>query len=40
MGSCSGCHGADGAGGVGPDLTTGVPQLTDEELENLILNHS
>lgn len=35
--ACSGCHGADGEGGVGPAMA-GAADMTDESLEDLILN--
>ena len=38
--NCSGCHGADGEGGVGPDLTTRVPTLSDGQLESIITSGS
>ena len=43
-GSCAGCHGPDGTGGIdiggtlSADLTVKVPSLTDEELGDLIMN--
>lgn len=36
--TCAGCHGTDGEGGTGPAMTDEVPELTDEEIEDVILN--
>jgi len=37
--SCSGCHGDDGEGTAsGPALTEEVPEITDEEIEEAILD--
>lgn len=30
--NCSGCHGGDATGGIGPDLTTLVSGLSDEDI--------
>lgn len=39
--SCAGCHGADGTGVTGPDLTTGlVSDHTEAELSDIIANGS
>jgi mono/diheme cytochrome c family protein len=44
FGSCAGCHGADGTGGIdiggtpSTDLTVSVPAKTDAELEDIIKN--
>jgi mono/diheme cytochrome c family protein len=44
FGSCAGCHGADGTGGIdiggtpSTDLTQSVPTKTDTELEDIIKN--
>lgn len=44
FGSCAGCHGADGTGGIdiggtpSTDLTQSVPTKTDAELEEIIKN--
>ncbi len=44
FGSCAGCHGADGTGGIdiggtpSTDLTVSVPARTDAELEEIIKN--
>jgi len=36
---CAGCHGSDGEGAGGnPSLVDGVPQLSDEELMDTLLN--
>lgn len=35
---CAVCHGADGTGGSGPSLVEEVPDQTDAELEDIILN--
>src|SRR5690625_1100765 len=36
--SCASCHAADLSGGVGPDLTAVGSSLSEEEIENIILN--
>lgn len=36
--NCAVCHGADGAGGVGADLTTTVPTLGDEAIVDTVLD--
>jgi len=36
--NCSGCHGSDGGGVSGPDLTVGVPQLNDAALMDVLQN--
>ena len=36
--NCSGCHGADGTGVSGPDLTAAVPQLNDSSLMDILQN--
>lgn len=35
--NCSSCHGADGTGASGPDITGQVPGMTEEALVNLVL---
>lgn len=32
------CHGATGSSGSGPDLALSVPQLSDEELESVLVD--
>ena len=35
--SCASCHGADGTGATGPDLTTGlVSSKSDDELKSIV----
>ena len=36
--NCSGCHGADGGGVSGPDLTVSVPITPDEQLLEILRN--
>ena len=36
--NCSGCHGADGSGVSGPDLTTAVPARSDADLMDVLQN--
>lgn len=42
--SCTACHGADGSGGIdiggttSPDLAFEIPDQTDAELEDIIIN--
>ena len=36
--NCSGCHGADGAGVSGPNLNDRVPDLTDAEIVDTVIN--
>ena len=37
--SCAGCHGADGTGVSGPDLTSGlVSGMTDDQISDVIAN--
>lgn len=36
--SCAICHGADGLGDIGSDLTERVPLMSDEELIATVLN--
>jgi len=36
--SCAGCHGPDGASGSAPDLSTGVPSLSDDALMDILMN--
>lgn len=36
--NCAGCHGADGEGGSGPAMTDEVPELSDEEIVDVIVN--
>ncbi|MGB0639336.1 MAG: c-type cytochrome [Myxococcota bacterium] len=36
--SCAGCHSADGTGATGPSLVEKVPQLSDEDLLDVIEN--
>ena len=35
---CAACHGADGSGGSGPNLSREVPTMTDAQLETIIQN--
>lgn len=34
--TCANCHGADGDAGSAPDLSTGVPALSDEDIRALV----
>lgn len=36
--SCAICHGDDGQGDIGSDLTTVVPTLSDEEIVEILLD--
>ena len=36
--SCASCHGDDGSGGVGPSLIANVPDQSDDELVDTLLN--
>ena len=36
--SCSGCHGADGISGSAPNLADAVPNLSDDQLTDIITN--
>ena len=36
--SCAGCHGPDGISGASPDLSTGVPSLSDDALMDILMN--
>lgn len=36
--NCTGCHGADGTGVTGPDLTAYLPNATDEDFIDVVLN--
>ena len=36
--SCAGCHGPDGISGSAPDLSTGVPSLSDDALMDILMN--
>lgn len=38
--NCTSCHPADGSQGVGPALSVAVPQLTDEEIVQVMLDGS
>jgi len=38
--NCAACHGADGTGGAGADLTAVVPGMTEEEVQDVVLNGS
>ena len=38
--NCVACHGADGTGGAGADLTAEVPGMTEEEVQDVVLNGS
>ncbi len=36
MDSCSGCHGADGSGGVGPSLIDAIPVHSEVQIANIV----
>ena len=36
--ACAGCHGPDGISGSAPDLSTGVPSLSDDALMDILMN--
>ena len=36
--TCAACHGADGSGGSGPSMTDEVPDQTEDEMKDIILN--
>jgi len=36
--TCAACHGSDGTGSSGPDLTSAVPSLDDDTIIDIILN--
>ncbi len=36
--TCTGCHGADGSGGTGPDLNAEVPGEDLEDLIDVVMN--
>jgi len=38
--NCAVCHGADGTGGAGTDLTAVVPGMTEEDVQDVVLNGS
>lgn len=38
VGTCSGCHGADGSGGTGPDLNDHAPHHTDSDILDIVFN--
>ena len=36
--SCSSCHGTNGEGGSGPAMTDEVPELTDDQIKDVVTN--